>query len=114
MNKTVWEFKVMNDGNRVMFSYKTQPVLVIWSKNELSNLSVKLNGKMYVGKPDADKKTFRFDLEKPEKACDCSADIYVSSNCVKQGVKFKLEREGVQKSQKFGLGNMMFGGSERS
>lgn len=114
MNDTVWEFKVMNDDNKVVFSYKTQPVLVIWSKNELSNLSVKVNGKMYVGKPDIDKKTFRFELEKPEKACDCSADIYVSSNCVKQGVKFKLEREGVRKSQKFGIGNMMFGGSERS
>ena len=109
----VWEFKVMNDGHKVIFSYKTQPVLVIWSKNELNNLSVKVNGKMYVGKQDVDKKTFRFELDKPEKACDCSADIYVSSNCVKRGVKFKLEREGVQKSQKFELGNMMFGGDKK-
>lgn len=114
MNNTVWEFKVMNDENKVMFSYKTQPVLVIWSKNELSHLSVKVNGKMYEGKPDADMKTFKFELDKPEKACDCSADIFVSSNCVKPGVKFKLEREGVQKSQRFGLGDMMFGGSKKS
>lgn len=114
MNNTVWEFKVMNDENKVMFSYKTQPVLVIWSKNELSYLSVKVNGKMYTGKPDADMKTFRFELDKPEKACDCSADIFVSNNCVKPGIKFKLEREGVQKSQKFRLGDMMFGGSNKS
>lgn len=114
MNNTIWEFKVMNYENKVLFSYKTQPVLVIWSKNELTNLSIKANGKMYVGKPDADKKTFRFSLDKPEKACDCSADIYVSSNCVKQNVKFKLEREGVQKSQKFGMSNMMFGGPKKS
>lgn len=114
MDNTVWEFKVMNGDNKVMFSYKTQPVLIIWSKNKLSNISVKVNGKMYVGKPDADKKTFRFELDKPEKACDCSADIYVSSNCVKQGLKFKLEREGVQKSQRFGLGSMMFGGPKKS
>ena len=114
LNNTIWEFKVVNADNKVMFSYKTQPVLIIWSKNELNNVSIKVNGKMYVGKPDADKKTFRFDLDKPEKACDCSADIFVSSNCVKQDVKFKLEREGVQKSQKFGLGNMMFGGPKKS
>ena len=113
MDNTVWEFKVMNDDNKVMFSYRTQPVLIIWSKNELSNLSVKVNGKMYVGYPDSDKKTFRFELDRPEKTCDCSADIYVSCNCVKQGLEFKLEREGVQKSQKFGFGSTMFGGSKK-
>lgn len=112
-NSIAWEFKVMNDDNKVMFSYKTQPTLIIWSKNELSNLSVKVNGKFYVGKPDADKKTFRFELDKPDKACDCSADMYVSSNSVKLGIKFRLEREGVQKSQKFGLGDMMFGGPKK-
>lgn len=112
-NNTAWEFKVMNNDNKVMFSYKTQPILIIWSKNELSNLSVKINGKFYDGKSDADKKTFRFALDKPDRACDCSADIYVSGNLVKSGMKFMMEREGVQKSQKFGLGNMMFGGSKK-
>lgn len=112
-NNTAWEFKVMNNDNKVIFSYKTQPILIIWSKNELTNLSVKVNGKFYVGKPDADKKTFRFELDKPDRVCDCSADMYVSSNLVKSGVKFKLEREGVQKSQKFELGNMMFGGPKK-
>lgn len=112
-NNIAWEFKVMNRDNKVMFSYKTQPILIIWSKNELSNLSVKVNGKFYVGKPDADRKTFRFELDMPDKACNCSADMYVSSNLVKLGVKFMLEREGVQKSQKFGLEHMMFGGPKK-
>lgn len=112
-NNTDWEFKVMNNDNKVMFSYRTQPILIIWSKNELSNLSVKVNGKFYVGKPDGDSKTFRFELDKPDNACDCSADMYVSSNLVMSGIKFMLEREGVQKSQKFGLGNMMFGGPKK-
>ena len=113
MNRTVWEFKVMNDGNKVLFSYKTQPVLVIWSKNELTNLEIRVNGKMYSGKPDEDQKTFRFELDKPEKACESSLEIFVSNNCVKRGVKISFEREGVKKSQGCELDNKMFGGFKK-
>ena len=112
-NNTAWEFKILNADNKVIFSYKTQPILVIWSKNELSNLSIKVNGKLYTGNPNADKKTFRFELDKPDKACDCSADLFVSSNPVKLGMKFRMEREGMQKSEKFGVGNIMFGGIKK-
>ncbi len=113
LNNSVWEFRVMNENNTVMFSYKTPPTLVIWSKSELDNLSVKIRDKMYVGKPDADGKTFRIELDKPDKACDCTADIYVSNNCVKPGIRFRIEREGVQKSNQFAFDKMKFGGIKK-
>ena len=111
-NTSDWEFKVMNDHQKVYFSYKTIPVLVIWSKTELSNMMIKINGAPYIGKPDADKKTFRFELPKPEKACDCLADIYVFNNLVKEHVPFRMEREGLQKNSSMGLSGKM-GGFEK-
>lgn len=110
-NTIVWEFKAMNPDSKVLFSYRTQPILIIWCKNEVSNLTLKLNGKMYNGLADADKKTFRFILDKPEKSCDCIAELYVSSNLVKSDIRFTLEREGVQKTSGFTFGNMK-GGSK--
>ena len=112
-NNCVWEFKLMNEDNKVMFSYKTAPVLIIWSKNEISNLSVKIDGKPYTGIQDADKKTFKFLIDKPEHACDCCADIYVSNNLVKSGVSFRIEREGVQKNSGIAFGNMNLGGFKK-
>lgn len=108
-NTFEWEFKVMNENQKVYFSYKTDPVLVIWSKTELTNMMIKIDGVSYIGKPDADKKKFSFSLIKPDKAKDCMADIYVSSNCVKKGISFKLEREGVQKNNSMGFGGKMGG-----
>ncbi len=108
-NTSEWEFKVMNENHKVYFSYKTEPILVIWSKTEVSNMTIKIHGVPYVGKPDADKKTFSFTLPKPDKARDCLADIYVSSNCVKKGITFRLEREGMQKNNSMGLGGKMGG-----
>lgn len=108
-NTSAWEFKVMNENHKVYFSYKTEPILVIWSKTELSNMMIKINGMSYIGKPEADKKTFNFILPKPDKAIDCLADIYVSSNCVKKGISFQLEREGMQKNNSMGLGVKMGG-----
>ncbi len=108
-NTSEWEFKVMNENHKVYFSYKTEPILVIWSKTELSNMMIKINGVPYIGKPDADKKAFSFILPKPDKAIDCLADIYVSSNCVKKGISFRLEREGMQKNNSMGLGGKMGG-----
>jgi len=112
-NNVVWEFKVMNENNKVVFSYKTAPVLVIWSKNEIRNLSIKVDGKPYTGVSDEDKKTFRFYLDRPESACDCIAEIYVSNNLVKTNVKFRLEREGFQKSSGLGFGNIKIGGFDK-
>lgn len=100
-NTSDWEFKVMNENQKVFFSFRTEPVLIIWSKIELTNLMIMINGKPYIGQSDADKKTFRFVLPKPDKACDCLADIYVSNNLVKKGLSFRLEREGMQKSAGF-------------
>ena len=98
-----WEFKVLNENQKVYFSYKTNPVLVIWSKTELTNMMIKIDGVSYIGKPDADKKTYSFSIVKPDKAKDCKVDIYVSGNCVKRGIPFRLEREGVQKNNSMGL-----------
>lgn len=112
-NSTTWEFKVINDNHKVMFSYKTDPVLVIWSKNELINLSIKVDGKYYTGVPEADKKTFRFYLDKPERECDCKADIYVSNNLVKANVDFRIEREGLKKLNGMGFGDMKIGGLDK-
>ena len=109
-NSTLWEFKVMNDDRKVTFSYKTEPVLVVWSKNEISNLSIKVNGKFYTGVAETDKKTFKFQLDKPERACDCVADIYVSGNPVKANIVFRFEREGLQRAKGLTLDNMLSGG----
>lgn len=111
-NKTVWEFKVMNDERIVKFSFKKEPILIIWSKNEIPNLTLKFNNKLYVGTMDADKKTFRFLLDKPERACDCSAELFVSNNLVDSNILFRLEREGMQKNSGIGFGNMGIGGKK--
>ena len=108
-NTVDWEFRVMNENQKVYFSYKTDPVLVIWSKTELTNMMIKFDGVSYVGKPDADKKTFSFLLPKPDKARDCMVDIYVSSNPVKKSIPFRLEREGVQRNNSMGFGGKMGG-----
>ena len=112
-NTSEWEFKVMNPNKKVFFSYKTNPILVIWSKNELSNMVITVNGTPYIGKPEADKKTFSFELPKPDKACDCTACIYVSSNLVKENIQFRLEREGMQKNSSLGFGGTKMGGFEK-
>ena len=91
----------MNENQKVFFSFRTEPVLIVWSKIELTNLMIKIDGKPYIGQSDSDKKTFRFVLPKPDKACDCLADVYVSNNLVKEGLFFRLEREGMQKSAGF-------------
>ena len=96
-----WEFRIMNENQKVFFSFRTEPVLIVWSKIELTNLMIKIDGKPYIGQSDSDKKTFRFVLPKPDKACDCLADVYVSNNLVKEGLFFRLEREGMQKSAGF-------------
>ena len=102
----------MNDRQKVYFSYKTDPVLVIWSKTELYNMMIKIDGIPYIGEPDIDKKTFRFVLPKPDKARECFADIYVSNNLVKERISFRLEREGLQKNTSLGLGSKI-GGSDK-
>ena len=112
-NNTEWEFKVMNENQKVYFSYKTDPILIVWSKTELTNMMIKINDIPYIGKPNADKKTFCFTLPKPDKAKDCLADIYVSNNCVKKHVSFRLEREGMQKNSSIGLGGKMGGFSKK-
>jgi len=112
-NTSEWEFKVMNPNKKVFFSYKTNPILVIWSKNELPNMVITVNGTPYIGKPEADKKTFSFELPKPDKACDCTACIYVSSNLVKENIQFRLEREGMQKNSSLGFGGTEMGGFEK-
>lgn len=108
-NSFDWEFKVMNEHEKVYFSYKTEPILVIWSKNELTNMMIKIDGVPYIGKSDSDKKTFSFILPKPDKARECIADIYVSGNSVKKGVSFILEREGMQKNNSMGLSGKLGG-----
>lgn len=108
-NISNWEFKVLNDHQKVYFSYKTDPVLIIWSKTELSNMMIKIEGVPYIGQPDKDKKTFRFNLQKPDKAKDCLGDIYVSNNLVKEQISFRLEREGMQKNTSLGFGGKIGG-----
>ena len=100
-NTADWEFKIMNENQKVFFSFRTDPILIIWSKIELKGLMIKIGGKPYIGQPDSDKKTFRFVLPKPDKACDCFAEVYVSNNLVKKDLSFRLEREGMQKSTGF-------------
>ncbi len=112
-NTEDWEFKVMNDHQKVYFGYKTEPVLVIWSKTELKNMMIKIDGIPYVGKPDADKKTFSFTLSKPDKACDCLADIYVSNNLVKENIPFRMESKGMQKNSTMDLGGKLGGFGKR-
>jgi hypothetical protein len=96
-NTSEWEFKVMNPNKKVFFSYKTNPILVIWSKNELSNMVITVNGTPYIGKPEADKKTFSFELPKPDKACDLRM-YYVSSNLVKENIQFSLSERACKKT----------------
>lgn len=112
-NNTEWEFKVMNENQKVYFSYKTEPILVIWSKTELTNMMITIDGVPYTGKSNTDKKTFCFTLPKPDKAKNCLADIYVSNNCVKKHVSFRLEREGMQKNSSIGLGGKTGGFSKK-
>ena len=68
---------------------------------------------MKISKSNTDKKTFCFTLPKPDKAKNCLADIYVSNNCVKKHVSFRLEREGMQKNSSIGLGGKTGGFSKK-
>lgn len=112
-NHSNWEIKVLNTDEKVVFSFRTDPVLVLWSKTELPNMSIKINGKIYRGEPEKDKKTFRFVLDKPESVGKTKIEVFVSNNLISDNLFITFEREGMKKSNSMGIGMFDMGGTKK-
>lgn len=83
------EIEVQVATKIIEYSFKQQPVLKLFSKTVLTNVSVLINGKWYKADTSVDSQNFSFTLLGLKKG-SYSADLYADKSEVATGLTFEL------------------------
>lgn len=96
------EIEVQVETKIVEYSFKQQPVLKLFSKTILTNVSVLINGKWYEADASVDGQNFSFTLIGLKKG-QYTADLYADGSEVVTGLTFELRSKAGSSTGKAGI-----------
>lgn len=96
------EIEVQVETKIVEYSFKQQPVLKLFSKTVLTNVSVLINGKWYKVDESIDGQNFSFTLTGLKKGQYIAA-LYADGNEVTTGLTFELRSKAGSSTGKAGI-----------
>lgn len=96
------EIEVQVETKVVEYSFKQQPILKLFSKTRLTNVSVLINGKWYEADASADGQNFSFTLAGLKKG-QYTACLYANGSEVAAGLTFELRSKAGSSTGKAGI-----------